>query len=147
VKTHTDADCCINSLSSFLIMYSLLLSIITLLAAASSCTGFAPVHSSSAVKTLVSSTTHNNLHALPIDNMIDVVNNIGDMSTSSDTAAIGMMASSSSMLLSETEAWVQPLSFVLGKVRDCVVLFCVMVCSICMKTRPFDTSFELSLPL
>jgi len=79
--------------------------------------------------------------------MIDVVNNIGDMSTSSDTAAIGMMASSSSMLLSETEAWVQPLSFVLGKVRDCVVLFCVMVCSICMKTRPFDTSFELSLPL
>jgi len=93
--------------------------------------GFAPVHSSSAVKTLVSSTTHNNnLHALPID-MIDVINNIGDMSTTPDPAAIEMMTSSSSMLLSETEAWVQPLSFVLGKVRDCVVLFCVMVCSIC----------------
>ena len=77
--------------------------------------GFAPVHSSSAVNTLVSSSTHKNLHALPIDSMIDVVNNIGDMSSASpDTAATGMIASSSSMLLSETEAWVQPLSLVLG---------------------------------
>ena len=75
--------------------------------------GFAPVHSSSAV--MVSSTIrNNNLHALPIDSMIDVVNNIGDMSSSTTSDTVGMMASSSSMLLSETEAWVQPLSFVLG---------------------------------
>ena len=137
-----------NRTSHPFIMYRLLLSIITLLATASSCMGFAPVHSSSAVKTLVSSTTHNNnLHALPID-IIDVVNNIGDMSTTSpDAAAIGMLASSSSMLLSETEAWVQPLSFVLGKVRVCVVLFCVMVCLILRTLGHSNTSFELSLPL
>ena len=132
----TDADQLPRYYLPSFIMYRLLLSIITLLATASSCMGFAPVHSSSAAKTLVSSTAHNNnLHALPID-MIDVVNNIGDMSTTSpDAAAIGMLASSSSMLLSETEAWVQPLSFVLGKVR---VFCCVYYGVFNMKTRPFE---------
>ena len=80
--------------------------------------GFAPVQYSSAVigspvSTLIRNTQ---LQASPID-LIDVAiqnNNIGDMSVMNVDNAVSMLASSSSMVLSETEAWVQPLSLVLG---------------------------------
>ena len=80
--------------------------------------GFAPVQYSSAVigspvSTLIRNTQ---LQASPID-LIDVAiqnNNIGDMSVMNVDNAVSMLASSSSMVISETEAWVQPLSLVLG---------------------------------
>ena len=79
--------------------------------------GFTPVQYSSAVIGSPVSTIIRNtqLQASPID-LIDVAiqnNNIGDMSVMHVDNAVSMLASSS-MVLSETEAWVQPLSLVLG---------------------------------
>ena len=120
-------------------MPMLILSIITLLAASPSCMGFAPMHHSTTV--VVSSlptssirSTHV-MHATPVD-MLDLAsslntNIIGSSSMSADANAIGNTMASSSMILSETEAWVQPLSLVLGPFLNFFSFAMVSVQDVC----------------
>lgn len=90
-------------------MMKLLLAIAAALAAAPSCTAFAPVHHSVASARSVAP-----LQASPVD-VLDLAlsNVVGDGAMGSDIMAANMVATSS-MILSETEEWVQPLSLVLG---------------------------------
>ena len=81
-----------------------------LLSSVPSCMGFAPRQALQVTATTPSSIPSSHLQLAPID-VTDVV------STSSHVAsihAIQQVVSSSSMVISETEAWVQPLSAVLG---------------------------------
>ena len=115
----------------------LILSIITLLAASPSCMGFAPMHHSTTdvVSSLPTSSIRSThvMHATPVD-MLDLAsslntNIIGSSSMSADANAIGNTMASSSMILSETEAWVQPLSLVLGPFLN---FFSFAMVSVCM---------------
>ena len=89
-------------------MKAVLLTVCSLLAA-TPCMGFAPIHHA-ARRVAVSSATLSTpltLQALPMDVMDLALN-------SNNHDAITNMMASSSMILSETEAWVQPLSLVMG---------------------------------
>ena len=95
-------------------MITILLSIATILSAVHSCAAFAPTHvhvgqvmSSSAGTPLSRSSAP--LQASRVDVMDLALNNVG----SGADALVGMVTSSS-IILSETEPWVQPLSLVLG---------------------------------
>lgn len=100
--------------------------------------GFAPAvrHSTAAaVSSLPTSSIRSThvMHASPVD-MLDLAsslntNIIGSSSMSADANAIGNMMASSSMILSETEAWVQPLSLVLGPFLN---FFSFAMVSVCM---------------
>jgi len=94
-------------------MNKVLSSFVALLAAfvATPCMAFAPMHNSGVMMASVQPTLNNHiLGASPFDAM--------DFVTHSGAGAIDVNAlanvASSSVLLSETEAWVQPLSLVLG---------------------------------
>ncbi len=71
--------------------------------------GFAPTHNAGRMVASVPPTLNNHvvLGASPLDAMDFVTNSAG-------AANVDALVASSSVLLSETEAWVQPLSMVLG---------------------------------
>ena len=90
-------------------MKAVLLTVCSLLAA-TPCMGFAPIHHAArrvAVPSATLSTPLLTLQASPMDVMDLALN-------SNNHDAITNMMASSSMILSETEAWVQPLSLVMG---------------------------------
>ncbi len=86
-------------------------SLLAILAAfvAEPCMGFAPTHNAGRMVASVSPALNNHvvLGASPLDAMDIVTNNAG-------VVDVNALVASSSVLLSETEAWVQPLSMVLG---------------------------------
>lgn len=86
-------------------------SLLAILAAfvAEPCMGFAPTLNAGRMIASVSPTLNNNvvLGASPLDAMDLVTNSAGAVD-------VNALVASSSLLLSETEAWVQPLSMVLG---------------------------------
>ena len=76
--------------------------------------GFAPMHQTGRIVAAVPSTLKSNqvvLGASPVD-AVDYITNSG--TSAMDVNALLNVVVSSSVLLSETEAWVQPLSAVLG---------------------------------
>mmetsp|Transcript_27747 Transcript_27747/g.58933 ORF Transcript_27747/g.58933 Transcript_27747/m.58933 type:complete len:187 (+) Transcript_27747:138-698(+) len=100
-------------------MAAFLLSIAALLAAVQSCVAFAPVQNAGrAMPTLAACTSASSvirnsaLQASPVDLAFPALKNVGFEALASDTTAD--ILASSSIILSETEAWVQPLSLVLG---------------------------------
>ena len=91
-------------------LFSLLLALVAFFAAP--CLGFAPMHNTGTLTASVTQALNNHavLQASPLDSM-DFVTNSGTSAV--DVDALANLVSSS-VLLSETEAWVQPLSAVLG---------------------------------
>ncbi|KAL9191542.1 hypothetical protein ACHAXT_001248 [Thalassiosira profunda] len=85
-----------------------LLALATILAAAHSCVAFAPIHGVGR-PVVVAASRDVSLRASPVDVVLDVAAANGAIADS-----VAGMAASSSLILSETEAWVQPLSLVLG---------------------------------
>ncbi len=76
--------------------------------------GFAPMHQTGRIVAAVPSTLRSNqvvLEASPVD-AVDYITNSGTSAMMDVNALLNVV--SSSVLLSETEAWVQPLSAVLG---------------------------------
>lgn len=126
-------------------MTIILLTIVTVLAVSPSCTAFAPMRNagrklampSAFAGPAVSTTPFIESTALkgsPVD-LLDLglnLNNVGSGDMGTD-AAVGMVASSS-IILSETEAWVQPLSLVLGPFLSLFSL--AMLCRIVLSWYP-----------
>ncbi|KAL7529377.1 hypothetical protein ACHAXR_002936 [Thalassiosira sp. AJA248-18] len=113
-------------------MMNAILLAIAALATTPSCMGFAPIHH--AVRAMPSvltgpTSTATSFVSAPLEaSPVDVM----DLALNND-AVVGMVASSS-MLLSETEAWVQPLSLVLGPFLN--LFSFAMLCRIVLSWYP-----------
>ena len=89
---------------------SSLVTILVAFAATTPCMGFAPMPVGRMMATVPRTLSNHVLEASPID-AVDYIANGGSSAMNVD-ALVNVV--SSSVLLSETEAWVQPLSLVLG---------------------------------
>mmetsp|Transcript_34612 Transcript_34612/g.74828 ORF Transcript_34612/g.74828 Transcript_34612/m.74828 type:complete len:190 (+) Transcript_34612:80-649(+) len=122
---------------------AVLLKIVTVLAAATqSCMAFAPVQNKArAIPTLPSATSttfsirNSALQASPVvDAVADLVATTTNVGVGLDALTSDAMMASSSMILSETEAWVEPLSLVLGPFLN--LFSFAMLCRIVLSWYP-----------
>mmetsp|Transcript_26199 Transcript_26199/g.45592 ORF Transcript_26199/g.45592 Transcript_26199/m.45592 type:complete len:188 (+) Transcript_26199:59-622(+) len=131
---------------------TILLTIATVLAAVHSSAAFAPIQNAGRVMPTLTATSttsfirNSSLQASPVDDvMMDLASstNVGFGALTSDTAA-AMMASSS-MLLSETEPWVEPMYLVLGPFLN--LFSFAMLCRIVLSWYPSANGNEFPFAL